>query len=135
MSLNMSFIKNYNIFINENISDVKFIKQYIEKTNPHTGSRDAFQGIGRLSDFTWNVKQTLIQPDDKKIDLDDLYPASKLDVKRYKKAYLKGSEFPPIVLVDKGNKYTILDGAHRLKAAIELDVPIRAYIGYEIKNK
>ncbi len=60
-----------------------------------------------------------------------LYPASKLDVKRYMNGFQKGSEFPPIVLVDDGNKYYIFDGSHRLQAAINLDVPIKAYIGYK----
>lgn len=47
------------------------------------------------------------------------------------KAYNQGSKFPPIVIYDDGKKYHILDGAHRLQASINLNVPIEAYIGYK----
>jgi hypothetical protein len=125
-------IFNFHKFLNENISSTDFIRNHIINTNPHSGARDAFQGIGKISEYNWNTTPVLIYPDDKKINIDDLYPASKLDVKRYKKAYLKGSDFPAIVLIDNGEYYSIWDGAHRLKAAIELNVPIKAYIGYKI---
>ena len=130
-------MKNYIIktiieFVNENMdSNADFIYKHIEKNNPHIGSRDAFQGIPSLYDYNWNIEPTLIQPDDIKIDKNNLYPASKMDVKRYMKGYQKGSDFPPIVLVDDGNTYSIFDGAHRLQAAINLNVPIKAYIGYK----
>jgi hypothetical protein len=119
-------------FLNENVNDNSdFIYKHIEKTNPHSGERDAFQGIPSLKGYNWDIDPTLIYPNDEKIDKQMLYPASKLDVKRYMKGYEKGSEFPPIVLVDDGNKYHIFDGSHRLQAVINLDVPIKAYIGYK----
>lgn len=121
-------ITNFLLF---NESNVDFIYDHIKKTNPHIGSRDAFQGIPFLKLYDWNIEPVLIQPNDNKIDLNNLYPASKRDVKKYMKYYQNGYDFPPIVLVDNGKKYSIFDGAHRLQAAINLNVPIKAYIGYE----
>ena len=117
-------------YLNEQIvnDNSDFIYKHIKKTNPHSGERDAFQGIPSLKSYNWNIEPMLIYPNDKKIDKEMLYPASKIDVKRYMK---KGSNFPPIVLYDDGNKYHILDGSHRLQAAINLNVPIKAYIGYK----
>jgi hypothetical protein len=118
--------------VNENVvNNSDFIYKHIEKTNPHSGERDAFQGIPSLKGYNWNIEPTLIYPNDEKIDKEMLYPASKLDVKRYMKGYEKGSDFPPIVLFDDRNKYHIFDGSHRLQAAINLGVPIKAYIGYK----
>ena len=110
------------------------IIQHIKKTNPHKGSRDAFGGIGSLKNYSWEDKTRLIYPNDIKINKEMLYPASKLDVKRYAKAYNKGSKFPPIVIIEKEKEYEILDGAHRLKAAIDLNVPIEAYVGHTIDS-
>ena len=109
--------------------DSSHIYKHIENTNPHTGERDAFMGIPSLKNYTWDTKTVLIYPDDEKINKDMLWVASYKDVKKYKKMYEKGYEFPPIVIVDNGKEYQILDGAHRLKAALILNVPIRAYIG------
>jgi hypothetical protein len=113
------------------------IYKHIDKTNPHpSGSpRDAFMGIpSDLSIYDWNIEPIDIFPDDPKINKEKLYPASKRDVKRYMSHYKKynkeGIDFPAIVLVDNGTEYTILDGAHRLQSAINLNVPIKAYIGY-----
>jgi hypothetical protein len=125
-------VKNFKQFVNEIVEDNSdFIYNHIKKTNPHSGERDAFQGIPSLKGYNWNTEPVLIYPNDEKIDKEMLYPASKLDIKRYMKGYEKGSEFPPIVLFDDGNKYHIFDGSHRLQAAINLDVPIKAYIGYK----
>jgi len=121
----MKYIKKFNENYNSD-----FIYKHIEKTNPHSGARDAFKGIPSLKGYKWNSEPIFIYPNDEKIDKEMLYPASKLDVKRYMKAYKNGSDFPPIVLVDDV-KYKIFDGAHRLQAAINLNVPIKAYIGYK----
>ncbi len=119
--------------------NVKHIYNHIDKTNPYeSGSpRDAFMGIPDLNQYDWNIEPITIYPNDKKIDKAMLYPASKRDVKRYMKLYDKGLEFPPIVLLDKGKGkyYSIFDGAHRLQAAINLNVPIKAYVGnVKVKN-
>jgi hypothetical protein len=115
--------------------DWKTVYKSIEVNNPHEGARDALGAIPDLSAWDWT--EETVQPDDPRIERDvnssiGLYPASKRDVKRYMKAYKDGSEFPPIVLglmkEDKG-KFSIWDGAHRLQAAINLGVPIRAYVG------
>ncbi len=115
--------------ITENKENTKFIYNHINKTNPHTGERDAFAGIPSLYSYDWNIEPKFIYPDDKKINHEMLYPASKIDVKKYKKLYEKGHDFPEIVLYDDGKHYHVFDGAHRLKAAIELGVPIKAFIG------
>lgn len=125
--LMMDEIKNGTV--NENIDNSKFIYNHIKNTNPHIGSRDAFQGIPSLNNYNWDIEPIHIYPDDLKINKPMLYPASKRDVNRYMKAYIKGSDFPPIVLFDNGKEYVIFDGAHRLQAAINLNVPIKAYIG------
>lgn len=125
-------MKNWLEFCNEDMDNSEFIYNHIKNTNPHSGPRDAFQGISSLKGYNWNIKPIYIYPGDLKINKPMLYPASKRDVNRYMKAYTKGSEFPPIVLFDNGKEYTILDGAHRLQAAINLNVPIKAYIGTKL---
>jgi hypothetical protein len=119
-------IKQMMGIINE---DDSHIHKHIEKTNPHKGDRDAFMGIPSLKNYTWDDNPVLIYPDDEKINKNMLWAASYKDVKKYKKMYEKGYDFPPIVIVDNGKEYLILDGAHRLKAALKLNVPIKAYIG------
>ena len=112
--------------------NVLFIHKHIEKTNTHPSgsSRDAFMGSPNLKKFKWNETPILIYPDDKKINKELLYPSSKRDVNKYMKLYENGHDFPPIVLVDDNKDYySIIDGAHRLQAAINLNVPIKAYIG------
>ena len=111
--------------------DHQFVRKHISDTNPHTGARNAFMGIPSLSRYDWDLIPKLIYPDDKKINKEMLYPASKRDVKRYMKQYIQGSEFPAIVLIDNGKEYSIADGQHRLSAAIKLGVPIYAYVGTE----
>jgi hypothetical protein len=111
--------------------DHQFVRKHISDTNPHTGARNAFMGIPSLSGYDWDLIPKLIYPDDKKINKEMLYPASKRDVKRYMKQYIQGSEFPAIVLIDNGKEYSIADGQHRLSAAIKLGVPIYAYVGTE----
>jgi ribosomal protein S18 acetylase RimI-like enzyme len=113
--------------------------KHIEKNNPHEGPRDAFLGIPITGKGATWVKET-IQPDDPRIDRNEtsaysLYPASKRDVKKYMKMYQQGSPFPRIVLgVRSNNKFVIYDGAHRLQAAVNLGVPIDAYVGYPEEN-
>ena len=125
----MRYIESYNKFGDDDMNKTEFIYNHIKNTNPHSGPRDAFQGISSLKRYNWNIEPIYIYPNDLKINKPMLYPASKRDVNRYMKAYTKGSEFPPIVLFDNGKEYVILDGAHRLQAAINLNVPIKAYIG------
>jgi len=112
-------------------TNAKFIEDYVHSVNIHKGTaRDAFAGMPKLSNFNWDIKTKTIHPDDPNIDKANLWAHSKRDVKRYMKAYEKGSKFPPIVItVKKSGKYAIQDGAHRLEAAINLNVPIEAYIG------
>lgn len=112
-----------------------FILKHLDKTNRHHRGtpRDAFMG-SPFHKYNWDTKPITISPDDPRIDLPNLYPASKRDVKRYMVAYKKGSKFPPILITIKNNKIIILDGAHRLQAAINLNVPIDAYVG-TLKNK
>ena len=116
----------------EELEDSHFIKKHIEKTNPHSGAIDAFMGIPPLKNYKWFTNPIVIYPDDEKINKKMLYPASQKDVKKYMKQYINGSEFPPIVLLDKGSEYDIFDGAHRLTAAINLGVPIKAYVGRKL---
>lgn len=116
--------------IRENSSYID-IQNHIIKYN-NIGSRDAFMGNNPpLKNYKWNENIITIYPNiDDKIDKSNLYPASKKDVIKYMDMYKKGHNFPPIVLVDNGEKYAVFDGAHRLQAAINLNVPIDAYIGY-----
>lgn len=109
----------------------KDILQHIENNNPHSGARDAFQGIGRdFFKLNWKPLQ-YISPEDPRINKDSLFPASNKDVLKYICKYKQGSEFPAIVLKENNSStFSILDGAHRLKAAIILNKPILAYIGY-----
>lgn len=107
---------------------------HIEKHNPHSDARDAFRGLPATGEgCTW-VEET-IQPGDPRIDTNpksayQLYPASKRDVKRYMKLYRQGTPFPRIVLEVRNNgQFVIHDGAHRLQAAVNLGVPIEAYVG------
>lgn len=118
----------------------KIIFNHIKTTNPHTGNRNPYEGIENyeeevLSFYDWNVIPIEIYPNDIKIDKENLYPASKSDVELYMKYFKSGKDFPIIVLVDTGKKYLPLDGAHRLQAAINLEVPIKAYIGTLKTNK
>ncbi len=131
----MKHLELYESFTNKEKANI--IYNHIEKTNPHPSNspRNAFMGLpSDLSIYDWNIEPIDIFPDDPKINKEKLYPASKRDVKRYMKHYKKynknGIEFPAIVLVDDGNEYKILDGAHRLQSSINLNVPIKAYIGY-----
>jgi hypothetical protein len=136
MKYEMKFIQTFESFDSEKLNNANFILNHIKATNPHSGARDAFGGIGRdFFDYEWSTEPVLIQPDDKRIYFEMLYPASKRDVKKYMKLYNKGFEFPPIVLnvlkLADGtySSFSITDGAHRLQAAINLNVPIHAYIG------
>lgn len=111
--------------------------KHIRENNPHNddGPRDAMVNIPITGQgCTW-VKE-IIRPNDPRIDQDpksaySLYPASKRDVKKYMKLYEQGSKFPAIVVQVRWNgKFVIYDGAHRLQAAVNLHVPIDAYVGY-----
>ena len=47
-------IKSCEQFLNESIVDNSdFIYKHIEKTNPHSGERDAFQGIPSLKGYNY----------------------------------------------------------------------------------
>ena len=113
----------------------KEVAEHIDRHNPHEGARDAWGSMPSLGAWEWT--EETIQPDDPRIDLrpespNQLHPASRRDVKRYMKAYKGGSEFPAIVVALKpahGGKLSVWDGAHRLQAAINLGVPIKAYVG------
>jgi GNAT superfamily N-acetyltransferase len=108
----------------------------MERNNPHqTGARDAtaWLSYGMFKGCNWH--EEIIQPDDPRIDRSEgangLHPASKRDVKKYIRMKEKGMDFPPITLELDGRlgKFFVWDGAHRLQAAIELNSPIRAYVG------
>jgi hypothetical protein len=122
----MKYVKTFETF--EVPEPYKVISDHIDQYNIYAGTaRDAWRGINGLNQYTWNLKPIWIQPNDPKIK--NLYAHSKRDVKRYMKEYKNGSGFPPVVLVDTGKEYLFLDGAHRLEAAVNLNVPIKAYIG------
>lgn len=125
----MALLKFHSFILESSNESEQFIYNHISSTNPHTGARNAFSGIPSLKNYDWNTTPITILPTDTKINKKMLYPASKRDVKKYEKLYSKGSEFPPIVLVDNGREYLVFDGAHRLSAALALNVPIKAYIG------
>lgn len=134
------YIKKFESFNKQNIVDE--IIQHVTKHNPHDGERDARWSVQKsiLNEYEWSFE--VIQPNDSRIV--NLSPPSKRDVKRYMKLYQTGSEFPAIVLFLKGRGYDyindkpigehfeIADGQHRLQAAVNLNVPIKAYVGSSI---
>lgn len=57
-------------------------------------------------------------------------PWSKRDVKRYAKRMSGGSEAPPVVLIERPGRTQVVDGAHRIQAAVAAGVPqISAWVG------
>lgn len=111
------------------------VQRHIEKTNPHEGNRDAWGGMSvNLPHMLW-TKET-IQPNDPRIAWNSLAPASKRDVKRYINFYKQNKDrlvgyegFPAVVLTQEGSHLVVQDGAHRLTAIKNLNIPIEAYIG------
>jgi GNAT superfamily N-acetyltransferase len=120
----------------------KEVWEALERNNPHsTGTRDATAWLGPWIFKGCDWHEELIQPTDPRIDQGEsangLAPASKRDVKKYMKMKEMGTDFPPITLgfgVYSRGKFTVWDGAHRLQAAINLGVPVRAYVGTPIPS-
>lgn len=104
--------------------------EHVKQNNPHGGTcRDALSGMEHPNRFDW-TSPIEIQPNDPRISTNSLDPASQRDVARYMKAYQDGSDFPAIVLTPlKSGTFVVQDGAHRLQAAINLGVPVLAFIG------
>lgn len=88
------------------------VMAHIDRYNPHTESRDAWQGIGLgFSELAWVRTSVPLA------DIGELYPASKRDVKAYARAIARGSPPPAVVLERTNGAYAVLDGAHRISAA------------------
>jgi hypothetical protein len=93
-------------------SDVQRVLDHIQNTNPHVGTaRDAFAGIEDLSQYNWTAEPVSVPID--RIDMPE--PASRRDVVRYSK-HLGMQYMPAVVLIKKGSRYKVQDGAHRIAA-------------------
>jgi hypothetical protein len=102
------------------------IAAHIERTNPHGGARSAWLGMPiDWRELRWR-RETL-----KLSDLPTVHPASVRDVKRYAThAKTTREPFPAIVVVVRGGRISVADGAHRLAAARQLGhETIDAFVG------
>ncbi len=107
------------------------VLEHIRRNNPHSDCRDALRSILHPKYFAW--REEIIQPGDPRIDTRKLRPISSRDVNRYIKKYRQGSDFPAVVFtlnsLDEGGRFDYQDGAHRLQAALNLNAPLKAFIG------
>ena len=105
----------------------KEVEAHIDATNPFRGqARDAWYAmpIG-WEKLSWSFGV---------VDLDDIpevTPASKRDVKRYASHAKKRKEgFPAVVLIEHSSGLEVVDGAHRIAAARQLEHEgVAAYVG------
>lgn len=142
---NMRYLKTYKVFeSNESILDLCWynaeigqilpesdIYEYIKKL--HRNEDDFYDGdLGdRIGEFS---KYKLMEIDIDKINIDEW----DLDVdylKDYKNKFKENSNYPPIVLdsdtsYSYKNKYTIIDGTHRVNALDRYGIKIvKAWVG------
>lgn len=99
------------------------VAKHIDATNLHRGgARDAWFGMPVGWDqLSWELTSVAVR------DLPEVSPASKRDAKRYAKF---GGALPAIVLLKRGQKFVIADGAHRVAAArLQGLQNIQAYVG------
>jgi hypothetical protein len=79
-------------------------------------SRQVESGLGYdFFDYDWSRPAKRLKVGDARFGA--VEPASERDVSRYARRAEAGEDFPPIVLMDTGRGFVIVDGAHRLAAA------------------
>lgn len=88
------------------------------------GPRDARNAIPRdAHEMAWTLER--VNPGDIPVQ-----PWSGRDVKRYAKRMKGGSEPPPVVIIERPKRTQVVDGAHRIQAAVAAGVPqISAWVG------
>jgi hypothetical protein len=101
------------------------VTSMMESSRRHAGGpRDARNAIPRdAHELSW----TLERVDPRSVPVE---PWSSMDVKRYARRMAKGSEAPPVVLIERPGRIQVVDGAHRIQAAVQAEVPsISAWVG------
>ncbi len=118
-------------WLNANVGDIlpePDIYQYVEHL--HRDYEDFIDGniAERIEEYE---NYELLEVDLTKVDIDGwLIYDSLLD--KYSDQYKISNNYPPIVLGTFGNKYTIIDGAHRANALADLGVKtILAWVGID----
>jgi hypothetical protein len=81
-----------------------------------------------IGKYNWSGPLTL-DGDDPRLPK-KIKPESKEDIRRF--SFMK--EIPPLVLINKGKYFDVLDGEHRLASARTTRRPIKAYVGKPIQE-
>jgi hypothetical protein len=110
---------------------LEYIRSTEVESHHRHASRRAESGLGfDFFEYAWPKAPVAVDVWDRRFVEDLIHPASARDVARYAKQIAQGAEVLPIVLMDKGSRFALVDGAHRLAAARVAGMThIMAYIG------